>query len=273
MTDDLAFAECGRQTDALSASGLGKRYSRSWALRECSFEIEAGRVAALVGPNGAGKTTLLGLAAGLLDPSSGSIHARSAEAGAQRGEVPAARVAYVAQDRPLYPSFTAADMIEFGRRFNRAWDQGRALDWLDAFDVPTRRRCDRLSGGQRTQVALALALGACPDLLLLDEPLANLDPLVRVEVTRRLLEVVADQATTIVLSTHVVAELPGTVDYLLLLAGGRLVLAGDVDELLEAHVYLDGPRADCARGRARRCANPTPSAVHASSCTVLAVMR
>jgi len=233
------------ETSSLCAEDLGKRYRKTWALRECTFDVPSGRVAALVGPNGAGKTTLLDLMAGVLEPDTGSVRVGPAPTGAA---TPSARVAYLAQDRPLYSTFTAADMLDFGRRFNRRWDQARAFDWLDTFDVPLRRRCDRLSGGQRTQVALALALGASPDLLLLDEPLANLDPIVRVEVARRLLDLVAEQGTTIVLSTHVVAELPGRVDYLVVLVEGRLVLAGDIDDLLAAHAYLEGPRSNDAPG-------------------------
>jgi ABC-2 type transport system ATP-binding protein len=135
-------------------------------------------------------------------------------------------------------------MLEFGQRTNRVWDQRRALTWLDRFDVPLGRRCGRLSGGQRAQVALAVALGSCPGLLMLDEPLANLDPVARSEVTGELLAEVAESGMTVMLSTHIVAELAGVGEHLLLLAAGRPVLCGDIEELLADHIRFTGPRAD-----------------------------
>ncbi len=166
---------------------------------------------------------------------------------AQRQERPADtahRVAILAQDKPLYRDFTVTDMLEFGQRTNRVWNQPRALTWLDRFDIPLDRRCGRLSGGQRAQVALAVALGARPGLLLLDEPLANLDPVARTEVTGELLAEVAETGMTVMLSTHIVAELAGVGEHLLLLSAGRPVLTGDVDDLLAGHARLTGPRAD-----------------------------
>jgi len=140
--------------------------------------------------------------------------------------------------------FTVAEMLTFGRRTNRVWDQKRALCWLERFAIPLERRCGRLSGGQRAQVALAVALGGCPGLLLLDEPLANLDPVARSEVTGELMAEVADSGMTVMLSTHIVAELAGVGEHLLLLAAGRPVLSGDIDELLADHVRMVGPRSD-----------------------------
>jgi ABC-2 type transport system ATP-binding protein len=154
------------------------------------------------------------------------------------------RVAILAQDKPLYRDFTVTDMLEFGRRTNRIWDQPRALSWLERFDIPLERRCGRLSGGQRAQVALAVALGTRPGVLLLDEPLANLDPVARTEVTGEILAEIAETGMTVMLSTHIVAELAGVGEYLLLLAAGRPVLTGDVDELIAGHARLTGPRGE-----------------------------
>ncbi|WP_345709983.1 ATP-binding cassette domain-containing protein [Kitasatospora paranensis] len=144
----------------------------------------------------------------------------------------------------MYRSFTVADMLAFGRHTNRVWDQRRALGWLERFTVPLDRRCDRLSGGRQAQVALAVALGACPSLLLLDEPLANLDPVARRAVTGELLAEVAETGMTVMLSTHVVAELDCVSDHLLLLSHGRTLLDSNVDDLLAHHVRVTGPRAD-----------------------------
>ncbi len=230
-------AEPGEPPAAVTATGLGRRHGDRWALHECDFTLPEGSVTALVGANGAGKTTLLHLLAGLLTPTEGT--AALAKGG---------RVAFVAQDNPLYPHFTATDMLCFGRRANSVWDEAYARRWLDQFDVPLRRTCRTLSGGQQTQVALAVALGSCPSVLLLDEPLSALDPLARNAVMSGVLEAAAERGITVLLSTHVIAELGGVADRLLLLAAGRLALAGQVDDLLERHVYRSGPRADAPSG-------------------------
>ncbi|MFD8750698.1 ABC transporter ATP-binding protein [Kitasatospora sp. NPDC059577] len=216
---------------ALEARGLTKRYRGVTALDDCSFTIPAGGVVALVGANGAGKSTLLGIAGGMLRPTAGEYRTDG-------------RVVLLSQDKPLYRDFSVADMLNFGRHTNLVWDQARALAWLARFAVPLDRRCDKLSGGQQAQVALAVALGACPSLLLLDEPLSNLDPVARKAVTGELLAEVAETGMTVLLSTHVVAELAGVGDHLLLLSHGRNILDGDVEDLLAQHVRLTGPRSD-----------------------------
>jgi ABC-2 type transport system ATP-binding protein len=189
----------------------------------------------------------MSIAAGLLPATSGQLLVGGRPVENRRHARPADtehRVALLAQDKPLYRDFTVAEMLRFGQRTNRVWDQRRALSWLDRFDVPLRRACGRLSGGQRAQVALAVVLGTRPGLLLLDEPLSNLDPVARTEVTGELLAEVAESGMTVMLSTHIVAELAGVGEHLLLLAAGRPVLAGDVEELLSSHARLTGPRAD-----------------------------
>jgi ABC-2 type transport system ATP-binding protein len=229
-------------TAVLQATGLGKRYRRTWALRDCSVAIPEGRVVALVGPNGAGKTTLLQLATGLLVPSAGEIRVFGALPAS--GSAALARVGFLAQDKPLYQGFTVAEMLRFGARLNPGWDQEVADHWRARFDLPPDRRVGQLSGGQRTQLAVALALAKRPRLLLLDEPMADLDPLVRHDLTRVLMETVAADGLTVVFSSHVLAELATVCDYLVLLATGRVQLAGDTEELLAGHKLLVGPRRD-----------------------------
>jgi ABC-2 type transport system ATP-binding protein len=232
---------------AVHVDDLGKRYRRLrgpreiWALRHCGFTLPAGRVAALVGANGAGKTTLLSVLAGVLSPTEGTVAVNGADG-------TPGRVAFVAQEKPLYRRFTARDMLRFGARMNRVWDQDTAVRWLERFGIPLNQACGLLSGGQQAQVAFAVALGSRPSVLLLDEPLSNLDPLVRREVIGELLATVNDTGMTLLLSTHVVTELSGVADHLLLLAGGRLLIDGDVDELLTRHVTYLGPRADAPPG-------------------------
>ncbi|KAB7834091.1 ABC transporter ATP-binding protein [Streptomyces mobaraensis] len=232
---DLTYVPGGT---AVEAAGLGVKYRRSWALRDCSFRVPTGRVCALVGPNGAGKSTLLSVIAGLGRPESGRLEVLGGPVG-HRGTRP--RVAYLPQDKPLYPRFTVADTLSMGRELNPGrWDQAAAERLVRAGNLPPHARVGALSAGQRTRVALALAFGKRPDLLLLDEPMADLDPLVRHEMTAALMDEAAEHATTIVLASHVLAELDGVCDYLLLLGGGRIRLAGEVEDLVGVHRVVVG---------------------------------
>jgi ABC-2 type transport system ATP-binding protein len=225
----------------IEATGLGKRYGRTWALQDCSIRVPAGRIAALVGPNGAGKTTFLHLAAGLLRPTTGEVRVF----GRTPQEHPLLlldRVGFVAQDTPMYGSFSVADMMRFGRELNLRWDQKEVEARLAGLNIPFERQIRRLSGGQRSQVALTLALGKRPELLLLDEPVARLDPLARREFMQGLTEAVAENGTSVLLSSHLVADLERVCDYLVIINGGQVQVAGDIDELLSTHRLLVGPR-------------------------------
>ncbi|MFF0308384.1 ABC transporter ATP-binding protein [Streptosporangium sp. NPDC004379] len=233
--------------NALETTGLGMRHRRTWALRDCSVAVPAGRVAALVGPNGAGKTTLLRLAVGLLTPTTGQVRVFGRPA-RENGE----RMAFVAQNKPLYPGFRVSEMLRFGRGLNpRRWDDAAARRRLAELGIPLDRRVGRLSGGQRTQVALTVALAKRPDLLVLDEPLADLDPLARDDVTRGLMGAVAETGLTVLLSSHVVSELEGVCDWLVVVNGGRVQVSGDIDDLMARHSLLTGP-SDTAGALAAR---------------------
>jgi ABC-2 type transport system ATP-binding protein len=232
-------------TAVLDATGLGKRYGQRWALRDCTLQVPAGRVVGLVGPNGAGKTTLLHLAVGLLQPSAGQIDvlgARPAENPAQLG-----RVGFVAQDTPAYASLSVADHLRLGGWLNPRWDAAAAERRIDQLGLDRAQRAGKLSGGQRAQLALTLAIAKRPELLVLDEPVASLDPLARHEFLQHLMEAAADDGVSVVLSSHLVADLERVCDYLIVLAGSRVQIAGDVDELLASHHRLTGPRRDPAR--------------------------
>ncbi len=233
----------------LTATGLGKRYRRTWALRDCSLTVPAGRVVALVGPNGAGKTTLLHLVVGLLAPTAGTVRVFDREVAGDAATL--ARVAFLAQDKPLYDGFSVADMLRFGRHLNPHWDQAFAEARLAELDIPLDRKVGKLSGGQQAQVALTVALAKRPELLVLDEPLANLDPLARHEVMRGLMAAVAETGMTVVLSSHVVSDLENTCDWLVVLNGGRVQVSGDIEELVGAHRLLTGP-VELADGVAAR---------------------
>ncbi|GAA0703367.1 MULTISPECIES: ABC transporter ATP-binding protein [Streptomyces] len=220
---------------ALEADALGKRFGRrAWALRDCSFRLPAGRVCAVVGPNGAGKSTLLALAAGLLAPTEGTVRVLGAHPAAARP-----RVGFVSQDKPLYPQLTVAETLRMGADLNPGhWDADTAHRAVAGGDLDPGRRIRALSGGQRTRVALALALGKRPELLLLDEPMADLDPLARHELMGLLMGEAAAHGTTVVMSSHVVAELEDSCDHLLLVGGGQVRLSGAIDDLLAAHTRV-----------------------------------
>ncbi|MDX3693532.1 ABC transporter ATP-binding protein [Streptomyces europaeiscabiei] len=230
---------------AMEAAALGKKFGwrqGGWALRDCTLRLPMGRVCAVVGPNGAGKSTLLAHAAGLLAPTEGAISVLGTTPAAARE-----RIAYVAQDKPLYPQLTVAQTLRLGHELNPGrWDTTVAERVVDAGGLNLDAKIRSLSGGQRTRVALALALGKRPELLLLDEPMADLDPLARHELMGTLLADAAEHGTTVVMSSHVVAELEGSCDHLFLLGAGRVRLAGPLDEILAAHTLVTGPVGDLA---------------------------
>lgn len=226
----------------LVTSGLSKRYGSVWALRDCDLALPPGRVIALVGPNGAGKTTLLKLTTGLLQPTEGTITVHGSPATADSPEM-LAQVGFVAQDHPLYKRFRVRELLRMGRSLNERWDQQLAERRLDSLDIPLDRRVTALSGGQHAQVALTLALAKRPNLLVLDEPVAGLDPLARRTFLQTLMAAVADDDLTVLLSSHILAELERVCDYLIVIAGGRIQIDGEIDDLLAAHRLISGPSA------------------------------
>jgi ABC-2 type transport system ATP-binding protein len=227
---------------AIQASGLGKQYRRAWALRDCTLAIPEGRVAGLVGPNGAGKTTLLRLAAGMLTPTHGTITVLGQRPAA--GPAQLARVGFVAQDTPIYARLTVADHLRLGAWLNPGWDDDLARQRISQLALNPKQRAGSLSGGQRAQLALTLALAKRPGLLILDEPVASLDPLARREFLQGLMEAVAGQGLSVLLSSHLVADLERVCDYLVVLVASRVRVAGEVSDLLASHHRLSGPRRD-----------------------------
>ncbi len=215
-------------SNALETTHLSKRYGRTWALQDCTLALPAGRVAALVGPNGAGKTTLLHLSVGLLQPTEGLVQIFGCSPLKQTTET-LPRLGFVAQDHPLYKDFTAADLLTLGRKLNPRWDD-------------TLARAGKLSGGQQAQVALVLALAKRPDLMLLDEPLASLDPLARREFLRTLLDATVESGLTVLLSSHIIGDLERVCDYLIILSASHVQLVGDIQEIARTHKRLIGPR-------------------------------
>jgi ABC-2 type transport system ATP-binding protein len=229
-------------TAVLETMGLGKRYGRKWALRDCTLTIPEGSVVGLVGPNGAGKTTLLHLAVGLLAPTCGSITVL----GGRPGDGPAQleKVGFVAQATPTYAALSVGQHLRMGAYLNANWDQGLAENRLNQLGLDPRQKAGSLSGGQRAQLALTIAIAKRPELLVLDEPVASLDPLSRREFLQGLMEIVAQHGVSVVLSSHLVADLERVCDSVVVLVASQVQLAGEVTELLASHHRLSGPLRD-----------------------------
>ena len=232
-------------TAVLRAEGLGKSYGRVWALSDCTLDVPAGRVVGLVGPNGAGKTTLLNLAVGMLTPTSGTIEVLGGRPGASPAQL--AKVGFVAQSTPTYAGLSVEEHLRLGARLNPGWDDTLARGRIRRLGLDFSHRAGKLSGGQRAQLALTLGVAKRPELLILDEPVASLDPLARREFLQDLMEAVAEHELSVVLSSHLVSDLERVCDYLIVLVASRVQLGGDIDTLLATHHRLTGPRRDPAR--------------------------
>jgi ABC-2 type transport system ATP-binding protein len=230
---------------AFRAEALAKRYRSRWALRDCTLEIPAGSVTALVGPNGAGKTTLLHLAIGLSEPTAGDVWVLGWSA-RREPQLVLPRIGFVAQEHPLYRSFTLEEMLRLGRKLNSRWDDVLARNRLERLGLSLRQRAGKLSGGQQAQLALTLALAKRPELLLLDEPVAALDPLARREFLQSLMEAVAEEGLTVLLSSHIVEDLERVCDRLVILSDGRVRLDGPIEDIVASHRLLTGARRDPA---------------------------
>jgi ABC-2 type transport system ATP-binding protein len=227
---------------AIETVGLGKRYGNVWALQDCSIEVPCGRVSGLVGANGAGKTTLMRLLAGLGTPTTGHAIVDGRQPADERSFLRS--IAYLAQEVPLYRRWNAQDHLDLGAHMNEVWDETVSLDRLRSLQIPLDRPMAALSGGMRAQVALALALAKRPRVLLLDEPVAALDPLARREFLGSLAAAVSEGDVTVLLSSHLLADLERVCDHLVLLAGARTVICAEIDDLLSSHKVLSAPPRD-----------------------------
>ena len=229
-------------TAVLEAKGLSKRYGRRWALSDCTLSIPSGHVVGLVGPNGAGKSTLLNLAVGLLGPTDGTISVLGAPPAIDSAQL--GRVGFVAQDPPTYSGLSVADHLKLGARTNPKWDNDLAVQRIKRLGLDPKQKAGKLSGGQRAQLSLTLAIAKRPEFLVLDEPVASLDPLARREFLQILMETVAEHQVSVVLSSHLVADIERVCDYLIVLVSSRVQLTGEIEDLLATHHRLIGPRYD-----------------------------
>lgn len=229
-------------TPAIETHNLSKSYRRKPALRDCNLDIPSERVVGLVGPNGAGKSTLLNLAVGLLEPTSGTICVLGGRPGSGRAQL--AKVGFVAQDAPVYAGMTVAQHLMMGSYLCANWDREVAKSRIEQLDLDPQQKAGSLSGGQRAQVALTMAIAKRPELLVLDEPVAGLDPLARREFLRVLMEEVATQGVSVVLSSHLIEDLGRVCDFLVILDDSYVRLSGEVTDLLAQHRRISGPRRD-----------------------------
>jgi ABC-2 type transport system ATP-binding protein len=227
-------------TPVIETKTLGKRYGRHDALIDCTLSIPSGRIVGLVGPNGAGKSTLLGLTCGLITPTTGSIRVLGHRPGASAAQL--ARVGFVAQDSPVYSGLSVADHLRLGARLNPGWDQQLAEGRIEQIGLDPTQKAGRLSGGQRAQLALTIAAAKRAELLLLDEPVAALDPLARRAFLQNLMEFVAELDVSVVLSSHLLSDLERVCDYMIVLGSGRIQVAGEVEDLLAVHYRMVGAR-------------------------------
>ncbi|WP_283134990.1 ABC transporter ATP-binding protein [Rhizohabitans arisaemae] len=232
-------------SSVLEAQKLGRKYGRRWALRDCTIEIPSGHVVGLVGPNGAGKTTLLKLASGQLEATEGAVTVLGDRPAATPARL--ARIGFVAQDTPVYSGLSIADHLRLGARLNPRWDAAMAQERIARLGLAPDQRAGKLSGGQRAQVALTLGLAKRPELLILDEPVAALDPLARREFMQGLMEATVEHEFSVVLSSHLVSDLERVCDFLVVLVDSRVQVAGETDKLLATHYRLTGPRRDTDR--------------------------
>jgi ABC-2 type transport system ATP-binding protein len=230
--------------NVIETSGLGKSYGRVPALRDCTLTVPAGRAAALVGPNGAGKSTLINMLVGLAIPTAGSVAVLGGEPAGSAAALDG--IGFVAQDAPVYKNLSCADMLHLTRNLNRRFDQRYAEARLAELGIPLKKKAGKLSGGQQAQLALTLALARRPALLILDEPLAALDPLARQDFLGTVMTAMAD-GVSVLLSSHALAELERVADYFIVLASGEVRLAGETDDLLAGHRMLTGPAAEADR--------------------------
>jgi ABC-2 type transport system ATP-binding protein len=226
----------------LRAQGLGKKYKRLWALTDCTLDIEPGHVTGLVGPNGAGKSTLLNIASGMLEPTTGTIEVCGGVPGS--GPTQLAKVGYVAQNTPVYGGLSVEDHLRLGAHLNPNWDDDLAHKRVDRIGLDPKQPAGKLSGGQRAQLALTIGIAKRPELLLLDEPVAALDPLARREFLQDLMEAVAEHGLSVVMSSHLVTDLERVCDQMIVLVDSQVRIAGEVEELLATHHRLTGARRD-----------------------------
>ena len=221
----------------LAARNVGKSFDRKQVLNDISASVAAGSVIGVLGKNGAGKTTLLEISLGFSPASSGSV----ALWGHESLTLPApikGRIGYVPQQDELVAMLTGTQQIALNAALHKSWDHELIARLAQEWEVPLDRRISALSGGERQKISLLLALGHRPELLVLDEPLASLDPISRRQFLRQLLEITADQTRAVIFSSHIISDLERVANEVWILREGRMAWQGELDALKESVVRL-----------------------------------
>jgi ABC-2 type transport system ATP-binding protein len=223
---------------ALAAHGLSKRFKKKVALDAVDLTLAPGSVTALVGPNGAGKTTLIKVCMAFERPNSGHVEVDGVDPWQHRSAA-LRRVGYVPQTPAVYRGLTVEDHLSMAHSLHPSFDRDYARRRLEQLAIPLDQRADTLSGGQAAQLGLAIALGTRAKVLLLDEPLANLDPLARREFIQVLLDAIKSDGSTALLSSHIVTDVEEACDGLVILGGGKVLLDCPLHEARTAHRLTD----------------------------------
>lgn len=208
-------------------------------LRGLDWQLLPGQVVGLLGRNGAGKTTLLETLLGLREPQAGTVQVFG-QAAALLDDAARARIGYVPQQSDLFDSFTAAQMLAYFKSFYPRWNEAKVDGLMSRWDIDGDKRIGKLSGGQQQRLSIIRALAHDPDLLVLDEPVASLDPAGRRDFLRELVEQVLERGTTVVFSTHILSDLERVAFHMAFMSGGRITLQAPLDELLDEVRLLSG---------------------------------
>lgn len=225
---------------AIDVRGLCKTMS-GFALEQVSFSVPRGYITGLIGPNGAGKSTLIKMLMGMVVPDQGSITIHGERAGTA-GAAYRANIGYVSDENIYYDCLSLGQMKEIFKSFYPRWDEEQFKEYLDRFELPVKKKIKDCSKGMKTKFALALALSHHPDLLIMDEPTAGLDPVFRRELLDLLAEFIQDERRTVLFSTHLTTDLDKVADYITFIHRGRLVFSETKDEVLERHLMVKGSK-------------------------------
>lgn len=227
----------GRQPAAIEINDLVVNYGKQRAVDGLTFSVPAGAIFGFLGKNGAGKTTTIKAMMGLREPDGGSVRVLGYDAVTQSMEV-RARVGYVSEVNSLYDYLTIPQLCAFCRSVSRQWNQQIVDRYVRVFGLPTTTKVGKFSKGMKSQLALSLALGSNPDLLILDEPTAGLDPVARHDFLNKLVAEIAAEGKTVFFSSHILSEVEAVADWVAIIRDGKLVIADELDHLKQTQKVL-----------------------------------
>lgn len=237
-----SLAQHGQADASVEVAGLSLAYRGQPVLKGLDWQLQPGQVVGLLGRNGAGKTSLLETVLGLRDPQAGRVQLFGQPA-ARLDDAARARIGYVPQANDLFEELRAGELLAYFRSFYPRWNASKVEALLQRWQVPPDIEIGRMSGGQQQRLSIIRALAHEPDLLVLDEPVASLDPLARRDFLRELVEQVLDRGTTVVFSTHILSDLERVAFSVAFLQDGRIALQSPLDVLLDDTLMASGPES------------------------------